>query len=130
PMLSRYYRLRSRSLRAMQASNAPKRLVPPEPILPYCHRPVAGSHRPPISTAHCAETLVHLAGAETAIVVLANNPNKTALLVIAAARNMMTRAASSTRFAAATIFNFIADIGSISIENILVWLELFARVNC
>jgi hypothetical protein len=50
--------------------------------------------------------------------------------VIAAARNMMTRAASSTRFAAATIFNFIADIGSISIENSLAWVELFARDNC
>src|SRR5262249_30387212 len=96
PMLSRYYRLRSRSLRAMQASNDPKRLVPPHPILPYCHRRVAGSHRPPISTAHCAETLVHLAGAETAVVVLADNPNKTALLVIAAARNIMALPSQTT----------------------------------
>src|SRR5882672_12636681 len=41
-----------------------------------------------------------------------------------------TRAATSTRFAAATILNPIADTGSISIENSLAWTELFARDNC
>src|SRR5215471_17251477 len=41
-----------------------------------------------------------------------------------------TRAATSTRFAAATILNPIADIGSISIENGSAWAELFARDNC
>src|SRR5262249_29018874 len=41
-----------------------------------------------------------------------------------------TRAAASTRFAAATILNPIADTGSISIENSSAWAELFARDNC
>src|SRR6185312_3704810 len=41
-----------------------------------------------------------------------------------------TRAATSTRFAAATILNPIADAGSISIENSLAWTEPFARDNC
>jgi hypothetical protein len=41
-----------------------------------------------------------------------------------------TRAATSTRFAAATILNPIADTGSISIENSSAWAELFARDNC
>ena len=40
-----------------------------------------------------------------------------------------TRAATSTRFAAATILNPIADTG-ISIENSSAWAELFARDNC
>jgi hypothetical protein len=50
----------------MQASNAPYLLVPPIPALPYCHRPVAGSQVPPISTAHRADMLVHLAASERA----------------------------------------------------------------
>jgi len=41
-----------------------------------------------------------------------------------------TRAATSTRFAAATILNPIADTGSIAIENSLAWAEPFARDNC
>src|SRR5262245_65399893 len=40
-----------------------------------------------------------------------------------------TRAATSTRFAAATILNPIADTGSLSIEDSLAWTELFARDN-
>jgi hypothetical protein len=40
------------------------------------------------------------------------------------------RAATSTRFAAATMLNPIAGTGSISIENSLAWAELFARDNC
>src|SRR6516165_6461555 len=40
-----------------------------------------------------------------------------------------TRAATSTRFAAATILNPIANTG-ISIENSSAWAELFARDNC
>jgi hypothetical protein len=50
----------------MQASKDPKRLVPPDLALPYSHRPVAGSQVPPISTAHWAEMLVHLAAAASA----------------------------------------------------------------
>jgi hypothetical protein len=50
----------------MQASKAPDLLVPPIPGLPYCHRPVAALHVPPISTAHWAEMLVHLAASERA----------------------------------------------------------------
>jgi hypothetical protein len=41
-----------------------------------------------------------------------------------------TRAATSTRFAAATIFKPIADSGSTSIENSSAWAELFAGDNC
>src|SRR6516162_7996789 len=41
-----------------------------------------------------------------------------------------TRAATSTRFAAATISNPIADTGSISIEDSSAWAKLFARDNC
>src|ERR1700752_2361861 len=41
-----------------------------------------------------------------------------------------TRAATSTRFAAATIPNPIADTGSISIEDSSAWAKLFARDNC
>src|SRR6516225_145393 len=41
-----------------------------------------------------------------------------------------TSASTSTRFAAATILNPIADTGSISIENSSAWTELFARDNC
>jgi uncharacterized membrane protein YfcA len=41
-----------------------------------------------------------------------------------------TRAATSTRFAAATILNPIADTASISIENSWAQAELFARDNC
>src|ERR1700733_4971148 len=41
-----------------------------------------------------------------------------------------TRAATSTRFAAATILDPIADSGSISIENSSACAELFARDNC
>src|SRR5712664_3065598 len=40
------------------------------------------------------------------------------------------RAATSTRFAAATIPNPIADTGSISIEDSSAWAKLFARDNC
>ena len=41
-----------------------------------------------------------------------------------------TRAATSTRFAAATILNPIADSGSLSIKNSSAWAELFAGDNC
>src|SRR5499427_2209107 len=41
-----------------------------------------------------------------------------------------TRAATSTRFAAATILHGIADTGSISIENSSARAELFARDIC
>jgi hypothetical protein len=41
-----------------------------------------------------------------------------------------TRAATSTRFAAATISNPIADTGIISIEDSSAWAKLFARDNC
>src|SRR5580698_7116083 len=41
-----------------------------------------------------------------------------------------TRAATSTRFAAATILNPIADTAGTSIEDSLAWAELFARDNC
>src|SRR6266851_3347765 len=40
------------------------------------------------------------------------------------------RLAASTRFAAATIPNPIADTGSISIEDSSAWAKLFARDNC
>src|SRR6516225_5591960 len=41
-----------------------------------------------------------------------------------------TRAATSTRFAAATTLNPIADTGSISIENSSAWAKPFVRDNC
>src|SRR5215475_2970228 len=41
-----------------------------------------------------------------------------------------TRAATSTRFAAATILHRTADTESISTKNSLAWAELFARDNC
>src|ERR1700730_7700562 len=50
----------------MQASKDPKGLVPPDLARPYSHRPGAGSQVPPISTAHWAEMLVHLAAAASA----------------------------------------------------------------
>jgi hypothetical protein len=40
-----------------------------------------------------------------------------------------TRAATSTRFAAAIILYPVADIGSLSIEDSSAWAELFARDN-
>src|SRR4051794_19494858 len=51
-----------------------------------------------------------------------------ALSIVARAASP-TRAATSTRFAAATIRNPIADTGSTPIENSSVWTELFARDN-
>ena len=58
-------------------------------------------------------------------VAVSNWPPIRALSIVARAVSP-TRAATSTRFAAATILNPIADTGSISIENSLAWAKLFA----
>ncbi|MGB7887354.1 MAG: sulfite exporter TauE/SafE family protein, partial [Xanthobacteraceae bacterium] len=55
-------------------------------------------------------------------------PSISALSIVARAVSP-TRAATSTRFAAATILDPIADTGSISIEDGSAWAELFARDN-
>ena len=57
-------------------------------------------------------------------VAVSNWPPIRALSIVARAVSP-TRAATSTRFAAATILNPIADSGSTPIKNSLAWAELF-----
>src|SRR3954465_6646980 len=68
-----------------------------------------------------------VAGEESSLPVTDCPPIRT--LSIVARAVSPTRAATSTRFAAAAIVNPIADARSISRENSSVWTELFARDN-